>query len=130
MISFEKFILEAGIPIYLQILLFIKRGAIAGTVQNGDELPSRRVLSALLGVNPNTVQKAYRILEDEGLLQSHTGAKSCMLLDATKILQIRAELLEEDARAAVRALRQTGISKEEAIALIARCWDDVERGEN
>ena len=32
-------------------------GAVSGTIRDGDELPSRRVLSALLGVNPNTVQK-------------------------------------------------------------------------
>ena len=50
-------------PIYLQILLYIKRGIIAGSIVDGAELPSRRVLSALLGVNPNTVQKAYKLLE-------------------------------------------------------------------
>ena len=76
MISFESFIMEDGRPIYLQIILFVKRGIIAGVIADGEELPSRRVLSALLGVNPNTVQKAYRMLEEEGLIQSHSGAKS------------------------------------------------------
>ena len=76
MISFESFIMEDGMPIYLQIILFVKRGIIAGVIADGEELPSRRVLSALLGVNPNTVQKAYRMLEEEGLIQSHSGAKS------------------------------------------------------
>ena len=38
-----------------------------------DELPSRRVLSAMLGVNPNTIQKAYKILEDNALIASHGG---------------------------------------------------------
>ena len=64
MISFEQFRMEDGVPIYLQILLYIKRGMVAGTVVDGDELPSRRMLSALLSVNPNTVQKAYRMLEE------------------------------------------------------------------
>ena len=68
-ISFEGFLIGAGSPIYQQILLFIKRGAVAGTISDGDELPSRRVLSAFLGVNPNTIQKAYRMLEEEGLLE-------------------------------------------------------------
>ena len=67
--------MEDGTPIYLQILLFIKRGIIAGTVVNGDELPSRRVLSALLGVNPNTVQKAYRLLEEDGLKTAQAWAE-------------------------------------------------------
>ena len=123
MIAFDSFIMEEGVPIYLQILLFIKRGIAAGTIKDGDELPSRRVLSALLGVNPNTVQKAYRMLEEEGLIRSHTGAKSCMVLSDQTIARIREELLEEDARQAVEKLRQMGVTMEEAFALIRKYWN-------
>lgn len=123
MISFEQFLMEDGSPIYLQILLYIKRGVIAGTIQNGDELPSRRMLSALLSVNPNTVQKAYRMLEDEELIQSHSGAKSYMILDDAKIERIKEELLENDAQAIVRAMKQMGLSKTEAISLIEKFWE-------
>ena len=126
MISFEKFVMEDGSPIYQQIILHIKRGAIAGTVVDGDELPSRRMLSALLGVNPNTVQKAYRMLEEEGLIQSHSGAKSYMVLTAETVADIRREIVEADARSAARTLKQMGISLTEATALIAKYW---ERGE-
>ena len=123
MISFEGFKMEEGSPIDLQILRYIKRGVIAGHIENGDELPSRRVLSALLGVNPNTVQKAYRMLEEEGLIRSHTGAKSCMVLSDQTIARIREELLEEDARQAVEKLRQMGVTMEEAFALIRKYWN-------
>ena len=126
MISFEKFVMEDGSPIYQQIILHIKRGAIAGTVVDGDELPSRRTLSALLGVNPNTVQKAYRVLEEEGLIASHSGAKSYMVLTPNTIGSIRLQLVEADARSAARTLKQMGISLTEATALIAKYW---ERGE-
>ena len=123
MITFETFLLEDGTPIYLQILLFIKRGIIAGTIVNGDELPSRRVLSALLGVNPNTVQKAYRLLEEEGLVASHTGAKSCMVLTEETVAQVKKELLESDARSTVAVLKQMGLTKAEALALIENYWE-------
>ena len=123
MISFEQFLMEDGVPIYLQILLFIKRGAIAGTICDGDELPSRRMLSALLSVNPNTVQKAYRMLKDEGLIQSHSGAKCYMVLDEEKLELIREELLENDATSIVRAMQQMGLSKKEAISLIEKFWE-------
>lgn len=123
MISFDNFTMKEGSPIYQQILLFIKHGAIAGTIADGDELPSRRMLSVLLGVNPNTVQKAYRMLEEEGLIQSHSGAKSYMLLDAEKIKRIRTELLENDAKGLVNSMRQMGLSKEEAIELVERYWE-------
>lgn len=124
MISFSEFSMQDGSPIYQQILLYIKRGVIAGTITNGDELPSRRVLSALLGVNPNTVQKAYRLLEEEKLIESVQGSKSIMVLTAEKITAIREELLEADARGAVQKLKQMGISREEAIALIERYWEE------
>ena len=88
MVSFDSFSLADGIPIYQQILLFLKREAVAGTIRDGDELPSRRVLSALLGVNPNTVQKAYRMLEEEGLIASHSGAKSLMVLDEETLRRV------------------------------------------
>ena len=123
MITFESFLMEDGTPIYLQILLFIKRGIIAGTVVNGDELPSRRVLSALLGVNPNTVQKAYRLLEEEGLVSSHTGAKSCVVLTEETVAQVKKELLENDARSTVASLKQMGLTKAEALSLIENYWE-------
>lgn len=122
MISFENFMMQDGIPIYIQILMFIKRGIIGGRICDGDELPSRRMLSALLGVNPNTIQKAYRMLEDEGLIQSHTGAKSYMVLDEEKVYQIRNELLEEDVKTAVLKLKQMRVSKQEVFDLIDLYW--------
>lgn len=123
MVSFDGFSLTDGIPIYQQILLFLKRGAIAGIIRDGDELPSRRVLSALLGVNPNTVQKAYRMLEEEGLITSHSGAKSLMVLDGETLGRIRGELLENDAKNVVSSMKQMGLTKEEALALIDRYWE-------
>lgn len=123
MISFDSFLLEAGIPIYLQIILFIKRGMVSGQIRSGDELPSRRTLSALLGVNPNTIQKAYRMLEEEGLVASHTGAKSYVVLDEVTLTRIRAELLESDARTLIDAMKQMGLSKAEALALIENHWN-------
>ena len=110
-------------PIYLQIILFVKRGIIAGVIADGDELPSRRVLSALLGVNPNTVQKAYRMLEEEGLIQSHSGAKRSVVLNSVVKERIRSELLESDAKSVIHSLRQMGLTKEDAVALIEKYWE-------
>ena len=123
MITFEHFKLEDGLPIYLQILLYIKRGIIAGSIVTGDELPSRRVMSALLGINPNTVQKAYRMLEEEGMITSHSGAKSYVDVTEEKIRQIRQELLQNDAKSIATTMKQMGLSKEEALRLIAENWD-------
>jgi len=126
MIDFNSLKIEDGKPIYLQILYHIKRGAAAGTIVDGDALPSRRVLSALLGINPNTVQKAFKELEDEGLIESRMGAGSVMVLDPERIESLRAELLTEDIRSLTAALKSTGVSREEALQLIDRYWDEEE----
>lgn len=122
MISFDNFTTQEGIPIYQQILLHIKREIVAGTISDGDELPSRRVLSALLGVNPNTIQKAYRLLEEEDLIQSRSGAKSFMVLNEEKIQYIRQSLLEDDIKTAIYSFQQMGLSKAEVFTLIDKYW--------
>jgi len=123
MISFDNFISQEGVPIYLQIVKHIKSGIVSGAVKNGDEVPSRRVLSALLGINPNTIQKAYKILEDDGLMESRSGAKSYMVFDESAVASVRGELLKKDAVAVVNSLKGMGLTKEEALALIENYWE-------
>ena len=120
LVSFDQFSLAEGSPIYSQIIRFIKAGIVAGTIADGDEFPSRRALSALLGVNPNTIQKACRMLEEEGLLQSRMGAKSFIAVTEAEAEAIRVQLLEEDALALVQAIRRMGVSREEARCLLER----------
>ena len=74
-------------------------------------------------VNPNTVQKAYRMLEEEGLIQSHSGAKSYVVLDSAVKERIRSELLESDTKSVIHSLRQMGLTKEDAVALIEKYWE-------
>lgn len=123
MISFEEFMMEDDSPIYLQIIKYIKQGIASGTIRDQEEVPSRRALSALLGVNPNTIQKAYHILEEEGVIVSRAGAKSYTQVDEQTMARIRRELLESDTAAWVRAMKQLGVSREDAAELMGRMWD-------
>ena len=81
-------------------------------------------LSALLGINPNTVQKAFHILEEEHLMESRTGAKSCMTLPPDILDALRREVLSDELCTMARTLRQLGISKEEALRLIEQAWEE------
>ena len=122
MISFEDFILGDDYPIYLQIIRYVKQGIAAGAIGDQEEVPSRRALSALLGVNPNTIQKAYHMLEEEGVIVSRSGAKSYTHVGAGTVERIRRELLTEDTGAWVAAMKQLGISREEAFELAEEIW--------
>jgi len=123
LISFDQFHMEDGVPIYLQIVGFIKRGIVAGTIGDGDEVPSRRMLSALLGVNPNTVQKSYAMLEEEGLLVSRTGAKSCVRVTEAGVQRLRQELLSAGVKAMVASMKQMGMSLRDAQKTLEEFWE-------
>ena len=123
MISFESFVPDGNVPIYLQIVGYIKRGIVAGTIENGAEMPSRRMLSALLGVNPNTVQKSYAMLEEEGLIHSRSGAKSCVAADEAAIRRLRGELLGQNLKTVIDAMKQMGMTLEDAQAALADHWE-------
>lgn len=129
MVSFADLELREGIPIYLQIVRHLKAAIAAGTVQDGEEMPSRRVLSALLGVNPNTIQKAYRQLEDEGLIRSHAGAKSFVSAGAARTEALRQELPEWSAASFVEEMRRLGVTREAALELVRRLWDRDREGQ-
>ena len=127
LVSFEGFKPDGNEPIYLQIVGYVKRGIVSGEIASGEELPSRRMLSALLGVNPNTAQKACRMLEEEGILVSHTGAKSYVTYTEEKCRALTTELVADGVRAAALRLKHLGITLDEAIRLISRAWEEDEK---
>lgn len=129
MVSFEQLVLNDRSPIYLQIVRFVQRGIISEAIQNQEELPSRRVLSSLLSVNPNTVQRAYKIMEDEGLIESRTGAKSCISITEDRLVRIRKQLVTEEIRSAITIFKQMGLSRQETLDQINALWD-IAGGEN
>ena len=60
-------------PIYLQAKDGLRHLVVTGAIQEGDQLPSVRSLAATLAINPNTIQRAYEALEQEGYLRAEAG---------------------------------------------------------
>ncbi len=65
---------ESGIPIYRQIIEQVKFAVARGELEPGDQLPTVRQLAVDLSINPNTVIRAYRELEIEGVLHTQQGS--------------------------------------------------------
>ena len=124
MITFENFHSVEGVPIYLQMIRHVKEGLAAGQIADGDELPSRRIVSATLAVNPNTVQKAYRQLEEEGLIQSRPGAGSHITAAPAQVEEIRRELFRREVQETVTAMKRMGLGREEAVELLRRLYGE------
>jgi GntR family transcriptional regulator len=63
----------SGVPIYVQLQQQLQQRILAGQLSDGEQLPSVRDFSAVLGVNPLTVTKVYQILEREGFVETRRG---------------------------------------------------------
>src|SRR5512142_163856 len=63
-----------GVPIYLQLMEQVKHAIETRALREGDQLPGIRPLAEELVINPNTVAKAYRELEHEGIIELRHGA--------------------------------------------------------
>lgn len=65
---------HSGIPVYRQIIHHVQAAVAAGRLAEGDQLPTIRALHEKLGVNPNTVAKAYRELQHLGVITAEQGS--------------------------------------------------------
>jgi GntR family transcriptional regulator len=65
---------SSGVPIYLQLMEQVKHAIETGALRPGEQLPGMRPLAEELVINPNTVAKAYRELEHEGVIELRHGA--------------------------------------------------------
>lgn len=70
---------RSGLPTYLQIVEQVRQALVLGRLGVGDKLPTAREVVASTAVNPNTVLKAYRELERDGLVQGRVGAGTFVL---------------------------------------------------
>ncbi len=124
MVDFKDFIDDGNFPIYLQIISYIKQKIIAGEIENDDVMPSRRILSATIGVNPNTIQKSYKILEEEGIILSQTGAKSVITINEKKVSSIREEMIGNILIESLKKLKDMGFDKKDLLSLLEKYWED------
>ena len=105
---------SSGVPIYLQLMEQVKHAIETGAVRPGEQLPGIRPLAEELIVNPNTVARAYRELEHEGVIELRQGAgafvsdKAPAKKDADRLRAAQAAV-----RALIEKLRARGVTDEE-----------------
>ncbi len=109
--------LQSRVPIYDQIVESVMRLKAAGVLRAGDQLPSVRSTALRLGVNPNTVQKAYAILEQKGITVSAAGRGS-FLADSNEAENELKKASLENLKAALNRARAAGASREEVAEIL------------
>ncbi|MFI5941341.1 GntR family transcriptional regulator [Streptomyces uncialis] len=113
---------RSGVATYLQIVQQTKQALRLGLLEPGDRLPTAREVVQVTAVNPNTVLKAYRELEREGLVEARRGLGTFVqrTLGATAAdSPLRAELSAWADRA-----RAAGLDREDAAALLTSVLDE------
>jgi len=104
----------SGVPIYLQLMEQVKHSIETGALRPGDQLPGIRPLAEELVINPNTVAKAYRELEHEGILELRHGAGAFVAGAAReKKLTDRLRAGQAVVATAVEKLRTRGVTDAE-----------------
>ena len=115
-------------PIYEQVVEGIERDIVMGILREREQLPSIRELSGILGVNPNTIQKAFGELDRNGIIVSGQG-RGCFVADnaAEKIKQKLSARIVEIESIAVE-LARAGIEEDKLLEAIRRAYHDRKQG--
>ena len=116
---------QDGVPIYVQLMNQIKYLVASGRLKAGEQLPPVRKLAEQLLVNPNTVARAYRELESEGLVTSRQGSgvfvsdgvsplarreQQRLLLERIDMLLTEARQMKVDVESLIGLVRQRSTS--------------------
>jgi GntR family transcriptional regulator len=103
-----------GVPIYLQLMEQVKHAIETGALRAGEQLPGIRPLAEELVINPNTVAKAYRELEHEGIIELRHGAGAFVSAQTRdRKASDRLRTAQPLVSAAVEKLRARGLTDEE-----------------
>lgn len=102
-------------PIYTQIIDDIKFKFMNGTYKPGQEIPSRRELARSLGVNPNTIQRAYREMEDMNLIVTARGQGSFLTNDEGMLESLREEAMRDVVANSIGMMRSFGKSDQDIL---------------
>ncbi len=126
MVDFSMIKLNGKEPVYIQLVNFVKRCILRGDAADGDALPSRREVAAVLGINPNTVQKAFKQMEDERFVETPRNAISLLRVTPEVLKSIETELTQVFVREFVAQARESRLSCERVVELIRQYWEDEE----
>ena len=104
-------------PIYEQIKDGLKKLIVSGAMAADEKLPSVRALATQLSINPNTIQRAYNELENEGFIYSIPG-KGSFAAATVDSSESKKRELEDKIRELAAELRYLGVSEEELLTLV------------
>ncbi|HEY3902476.1 MAG TPA: GntR family transcriptional regulator [Streptosporangiaceae bacterium] len=110
---------RSGLSPYLQLIQQVRQALRLGLLSKGDQLPTVKDVVARLAINPNTVLKAYRELEYEGLVAARAGVGTFVTKTLTDSSLAAHEPLKADLQGWLTKARSAGLDNESIEALFA-----------
>src|SRR6478609_11737826 len=110
---------HSGVPTYVQLAQQVRNALRLGLLRPGDQLPTAREVVAGLAINPNTVLKAYRELEREGLVSPRPGAGTFILRGLGSALPADRDRLFAELQGWMQRAKAAGLDQEDVDALFA-----------
>ena len=111
-------------PIYEQLISNIKSLVFGGLLSADEQLPSVRMLSRELAINPNTIQKAYTELERQGIIYSLPGRGNFVSANTEELARQKREKLLSEIMTDIKKARDSGLSREDIISCLDEIWGD------
>ncbi|MFA9556875.1 GntR family transcriptional regulator [Evansella sp. AB-rgal1] len=124
MFTFYELELNNTEPVYVQISYYVKRQILLKVAVNGEKLPSRREIAAQLNINPNTVQKAFKIMEEEGFVHTSGNQGSIIYVDDTIFHNIEEELTREMVKGFISSAKDINLDFKKVVDLISELWEE------
>ena len=118
-----EFTFDNNIPIYIQLLEYLKIYIISGVFKSGDKLPSVREFSATFKVNPNTMQKALSELESMKLIYTERTNGKFVTNDTELIDKLKDEYAFTLAKSYFQGMKRIGLGKADSIKYLERLDD-------
>ena len=113
-------------PVYVQVIRHFKERIAKGFFSPGQEIPSRRELANQLKINPNTVQRAYKEMEEQQLIYTEGNMPSCITKDETVLKSVREELISEAVQIFISSIKSINAPLTEVIELVQKRYEEDE----
>jgi len=115
-------------PVYVQVIRHFKEQIAKGFFEPGQEVPSRRELANQLKINPNTAQRAYKEMEEQGLIFTEGNMPSCITKDEAVLKSVREELIIEAVDLFLGSIKAINVPLSEVLKLVEKKYE-AESGE-
>ncbi len=107
-----------NIPIYVQVMEYIKKEIVTGRLAPGEKIPAVRELAGELQVNPNTIQRTFQELEREGIAETRRGTGRFVTMNEEKITELRKEMAKELLDNFINGMNNLSFTEEEILSIL------------